>query len=145
MLKIAKSLVTIYPHLNADLLYAGIALHDLGKTVELSGPVVANYTVEGKLLGHISIAQAMIYEAAKELNIEGIFVCIGQEPNYAYYQNLGLNTDGKGIIVDNNMKTSKEGIYAIGDSVSKDLYQVVNAVSEGAIAAVSLNKELNGR
>ena len=71
MLKIAKSLVTIYPHLNADLLYAGIALHDLGKTVELSGPVVANYTVEGKLLGHISIAQAMIYETAKELNIEG--------------------------------------------------------------------------
>ncbi|MEG0368317.1 MAG: HD domain-containing protein [Coprobacillus sp.] len=71
MLQIADSLVHIYPQLNADLIYAGIALHDLGKTVELSGPVVPSYTLEGKLLGHISIAQAMISEAAKELNIEG--------------------------------------------------------------------------
>lgn len=78
----------------------------------------------------------------KELNVEGIFVCIGQEPNYAYYQNLGLNTDDKGIIVDNNMKTSKDGIYAVGDAISKDLYQVVNAVSEGAVAATNIIKQL---
>lgn len=78
----------------------------------------------------------------KELNVEGIFVCIGQEPNYAYYQKLGLNTDDNGIIVDNNMKTSKNGIYAVGDAISKDLYQVVNAVAEGAVAATSLIKEI---
>lgn len=78
----------------------------------------------------------------KELNVEGTFVCIGQEPNYAYYQNLGLNTDNKGIIVNNNMKTSKDGIYAVGDAISKDLYQVVNAVSEGAVAATRIIKEL---
>lgn len=71
MLRIADSLVVIYPQLNSDLIYAGILLHDLGKTVELSGPVVPSYTLEGKLLGHISISQAMIYDAAKELNIEG--------------------------------------------------------------------------
>lgn len=71
MLKIAESIVQIYPELNADLIYAGISLHDLGKTVELSGPVVPSYTLEGKLLGHISISQAMIYETARELNIEG--------------------------------------------------------------------------
>ena len=71
MLRIAKSLITIYPQLNADLIYAGIILHDLGKTVELSGPVVPKYTLEGKLLGHISIAQAMVLEASKTLNIEG--------------------------------------------------------------------------
>ena len=79
---------------------------------------------------------------AKEISVEGIFVCIGQEPNYAYYQNLGLNTDDKGIIVDNNMKTSKDGIYAVGDAISKDLYQVVNAVAEGAVAATCIIKEL---
>ena len=71
MLKLADSMLDIYPSLNADLMYAGILLHDLGKTVELSGPVVPTYTLEGKMLGHISIAQAMVYEAAKELNIEG--------------------------------------------------------------------------
>lgn len=71
MLKIADSLIKIYPQLNVDLIYSGILLHDLGKTVELSGPVVPSYTVEGKLLGHISIAQAMVNETAKELNIQG--------------------------------------------------------------------------
>lgn len=71
MLKVADALISIYPQLNADLIYAGIVLHDLGKTVELSGPVVPSYTLEGKLLGHISIAQAMVYEAAQELNITG--------------------------------------------------------------------------
>ncbi len=71
MLKIAESLIQIYPELNKDLMYSGILLHDLGKTIELSGPVVPTYTLEGKLLGHISMSQAMVYETAKELDIEG--------------------------------------------------------------------------
>lgn len=71
MLKIAEALCVLYPSLNKDLLYSGIILHDLGKTIELSGPVVPEYTVEGKLLGHISISQAMIKETADELHIEG--------------------------------------------------------------------------
>lgn len=71
MLKVADALLGIYPELNGDLMFAGIVLHDLGKIRELSGPVVPSYTVEGKLLGHISIGQAMVYQAAKELNIEG--------------------------------------------------------------------------
>ena len=49
MLKVAESFCTLYPSLNKDLLYSGITLHDLGKTVELSGPVVPEYTLEGKL------------------------------------------------------------------------------------------------
>lgn len=71
MLKLAESFCNIYPTLNKDLLYSGIILHDLGKTVELSGPVVPEYTLEGKLLGHISISNAMIKETADRLHIEG--------------------------------------------------------------------------
>lgn len=71
MLKIAKSLCDIYPQLNKDLLYAGIILHDIGKIRELSGPVGTSYTVEGTLLGHISIMVGEIDEIAKQLNITG--------------------------------------------------------------------------
>ena len=71
MLKVAESFCTLYPTLNKDLLYSGITLHDLGKTIELSGPVVPEYTLEGKLLGHISISNAMIKETANKLHIEG--------------------------------------------------------------------------
>jgi 3'-5' exoribonuclease len=71
MLKVAKSICDIYPTLNRSLLYSAIILHDLGKVKELSGPVATTYTVEGNLLGHISIASEEVAEAARELKIEG--------------------------------------------------------------------------
>lgn len=71
MLRVAKSICEIYPLLNRSLLYSAIILHDLGKVRELSGPVATSYTVEGNLLGHISIASDEIAETARELNIEG--------------------------------------------------------------------------
>lgn len=78
MLKIAKSLCNIYPDLNKDLLYAGIILHDIGKIHELSGAVATSYTVEGTLLGHISIMVGEIKEVAAQLKIEGEEVLILQ-------------------------------------------------------------------
>ncbi|AYU55567.1 3'-5' exoribonuclease YhaM [Staphylococcus debuckii] len=71
MLKIAKSLCDIYPLLNRSLLYSGVILHDIGKVKELSGPVATSYTVEGNLLGHISLASEEVSQTAEELGIEG--------------------------------------------------------------------------
>lgn len=71
MLKLGKALCEIYPSLNKDLLYAGIILHDVGKVFELSGPIATTYTVEGNLLGHISIMVTEISKTADELEITG--------------------------------------------------------------------------
>lgn len=71
MLQIAKGLCEIYPNLNKSLLYSGIILHDMGKVRELSGPIATSYTLEGNLLGHISIASEEVVEAARELGIQG--------------------------------------------------------------------------
>lgn len=71
MLKVAQRLVEIYPILNKDLLYCGIILHDLGKTVEFDGPIATNYTVEGELIGHISIMCSEISVISHKLGIEG--------------------------------------------------------------------------
>lgn len=71
MLRLGKALLGIYPTLNKDLLYAGIILHDIGKVFELSGPIATTYTVEGNLLGHISIMVTEISKTADELEIEG--------------------------------------------------------------------------
>lgn len=65
MIELALKLIELYPSLNRDLLLSGIVLHDLGKITELNGPVATEYTVEGKLLGHISIIHSEIYEYAK--------------------------------------------------------------------------------
>lgn len=78
MLKLAKSVVDLYPSLDRDLLYAGVILHDLGKVTELSGPVATAYTAEGNLIGHISIMVNEIGQMAKELGIEGEEVMVLQ-------------------------------------------------------------------
>lgn len=95
MLKVADALMSVYSELNADLLYAGILLHDIGKTVELSGPVVPSYTFEGQMLGHISIAQSMVYAAAKELNIEGEEVTLLQHMILSHH---GKNEFGSPVL-----------------------------------------------
>ena len=71
MLKLAKAVCDYYPLLNRELLYTGVILHDIGKCRELSGPVITEYTTEGKLLGHISIMQAEVDAIAKENGLEG--------------------------------------------------------------------------
>lgn len=90
---------------------------------------------------------SIVLDDNRKINVSAIFVCIGQESSSAYYQNLELDSDNKGIIVDDNMKTSSKNVYAVGDCISKNLYQVVTATSEGAIAATnivkSIRKEVN--
>lgn len=69
MILLGKYVCSMFSFLNQDLLIAGIILHDLGKLEELSGPVITEYTMPGKLLGHISIMQAEVAQLAKEANI----------------------------------------------------------------------------
>ncbi|WP_163654440.1 3'-5' exoribonuclease YhaM [Listeria sp. PSOL-1] len=69
MLRLAKAISDLYPSINRDLLYAGVILHDLGKVIELSGPVSTTYTLEGNLIGHISIVVEEVSKVATELDI----------------------------------------------------------------------------
>jgi 3'-5' exoribonuclease len=78
MLDLAKAIANLYPSLDKDLLYAGVILHDLGKVIELSGPISTTYTVAGNLLGHISIMVNEIGKAAEHLGITGEEVVILQ-------------------------------------------------------------------
>ena len=67
MLDISENLCSLYPQLNRDLLISGVLLHDIGKITELSGPIATEYTLQGKLLGHISVMNAKIAQVAAEL------------------------------------------------------------------------------
>lgn len=60
ILRLARSVINQYSGINQSLLYAGALLHDLGKTVELSGAVGTQYTTTGKLIGHISLIDGEI-------------------------------------------------------------------------------------
>ncbi|MHA3066411.1 3'-5' exoribonuclease YhaM family protein [Lacticaseibacillus saniviri] len=69
ILRLAQSVVNQYSSVNKSLLYAGAILHDMGKTIEMTGPVSTEYTLAGNLIGHIVLVDEAIVEAAKELKI----------------------------------------------------------------------------
>lgn len=73
---------------------------------------------------------------------DGLFILNGYTPNSEFINNLDLKLDNGYIVVDKNMKTNIDGIYASGDIIKKDLYQIVTAASEGAVAAISIIKDL---
>ena len=79
------------------------------------------------------------YEAPEGTSF-GIFVFAGYVPDTEWLEGF-VELDGQGyIITDRNQKTSVDGIYAAGDVCVKNLRQVVTAVSDGAVAATSLER-----
>ncbi len=63
----AQVLLPLYPDVNADLIYAGVFLHDIGKTAELSSSTSINYTDRGMLVGHITMATIWIQTKAQQV------------------------------------------------------------------------------
>ena len=88
MLNLANQIANLYPCINKDLLFGGIILHDLGKIVELSGPIATEYTLKGKLLGHISIIQTDIVNAAEKHNINSEIVTVLQHMVLSHHGKL---------------------------------------------------------
>jgi 3'-5' exoribonuclease len=70
LVRVCRAIVPFYPEVDPDLLITGAILHDIGKVRELSWKSSFNYTLEGQLIGHISIAQGMLQERIAALNAE---------------------------------------------------------------------------
>jgi 3'-5' exoribonuclease len=62
LVRVCRATAPFYPEVDADLLVTGAILHDIGKTRELSWGTTFGYTLEGQMIGHISIAQGMLRE-----------------------------------------------------------------------------------
>jgi 3'-5' exoribonuclease len=67
MLRVAVAILPLYPDVQSDLVLAGIVLHDIGKTEELSYDMAFSYTDSGQLIGHISKTIIMINQKADSL------------------------------------------------------------------------------
>lgn len=80
----------------------------------------------------------------REKNIikaEGMFIYIGFEPAISFLSNLNIEKKNGYIVVNENMKTSINNIYACGDVIAKDVYQITTAVGEASIAATTYLRE----
>ena len=93
-----------------------------------------------------SIKLSKEHKGSKLLNLDGLFIEIGSEPNKDLALKIGIKTDKRGyIMVDQAQKTNIDGIWAAGDCTtnSNGFRQIATAVSEGAIAANDIFKTIN--
>ena len=76
------------------------------------------------------------FEDGTNLEIDGIFVALGEAGGADFAKKMGVLTNGDNIIVDENMETNIKGLYSCGNSTG-GLLQVCKAVYEGAKAGLS--------
>ena len=77
------------------------------------------------------------------LDVAGVFMFVGQEPDDDCVRGLVKAEKGGWIITNDKMETSIEGIFAAGDVRSKYLRQVITAASDGAVAAMAASSYIN--
>lgn len=97
------------------------------------------YTVTYAKFCNNRTGEEWIHEAEEGF---GIFVFAGYVPNTAWITEAVEKDEQGYLLTDRNQKTNLEGVYAAGDVCVKNLRQVVTAVSDGALAATSLEREV---
>lgn len=105
------------------------------------------YSVVEEIKGIQTVERVVLRDTrdstTRELDVDGVFIYIGTEPSSELVANL-VELDAQGyVITDEEMRTSQPGLFAAGDVRKKLLRQVVTAVADGAIAAVSAEKYLS--
>ncbi|MFH1577169.1 MAG: thioredoxin-disulfide reductase [Candidatus Margulisiibacteriota bacterium] len=106
------------------------------------------HSVVEKIGGQKKVEEVTLNDLASgkkiKVQIDGVFVYIGSKPNTDLVKDV-VKLDKYGfIITDKNMKTSATGIFAAGDVRATPLRQIVTAASDGAIAAESARKYIEG-
>lgn len=82
------------------------------------------------------IVTGITLEDGRSISVDGVFIAVGMVPVTEAVKSVVTLDDNGYIIAGENGKTSAEGFFAAGDVRTKELRQIITAVSDGANAAV---------
>ena len=136
---LAKFAYKIYMIVRKDSLHVEKELENklkLYKNVE----IIYNTKVT-KLNGNEKL-ESVILNDKEELRVTGLFIYIGYEPNISYLKDFDIFDNNGYIIVDKNYETKVNGLYAVGDSIKREYYQIIMAMASGAEAALNVAASL---
>lgn len=83
--------------------------------------------------------QSVEFEDGTRIDVDGIFIAIGEAGGSDFAKKIGVMLDKDNIIVDENMQTNVEGLYSCGN-VTGEMLQVCKAIYEGAKAGLAAAK-----
>ena len=96
---------------------------------------VINYIINDEYICGVEL------KSGNKIFCDCVFLAIGSIPNSELFG--GIKDNGY-IVVDTNYETSEKDVYASGDVIKKNLYQLITASSEGASVADNIIKKVNG-
>ncbi len=98
--------------------------------------------IQGDDLVHSAVLENVKTNEISNLAVNGVFPYIGIVPNVEHISGQVELDAGGFIITDETMKTSIDGVFAVGDVRKTPLRQVITAASDGAVGAVYAVKYL---
>lgn len=91
-----------------------------------------------EIVGCEGMVSKVVLDNGNEIPMDGVFIDVGYEPCSEIVKNVGVEMDLENqIIVDKEMKTNIEGIFAAGDVTNSLLKQAITAAADGAKACWS--------
>lgn len=114
-----------------------------GKIVVYKGAQIKELLMDAE---NISGAKIIFNDSREDIDIlsPAIFEFIGLVPNTKWLDGSGVETNDRGeIIVDKNLKTSLDLVYATGDAIEDAKKQIIIAAGNGALAALNISKKLS--
>lgn len=86
------------------------------------------------------------YKNQKELQVDGVFIEIGQMPGSYLVERLGVKVNEKNeIIINKDSETNVDGVFAAGDVTNTKFKQGIVAAAEGSTASFSLYKYIKSK
>jgi thioredoxin reductase (NADPH) len=101
--------------------------------------IIGTNTVEGIRVRNLQSGEE------KVIPVSGVFVYVGVKPSSYLVRDLAELDQHGYVITDEKMATKTPGLFAAGDVRRKPLRQIVTAVADGAVAALSAEKYLRGQ
>ena len=77
----------------------------------------------------------------EEMTVDWVVICVGTIPNTELARKMGLDMVGDFVKVDDQMRTSRKGIFACGDIIPGPRH-LINAAAEGALAGMAVSEYL---
>ncbi len=97
--------------------------------------VILEKTEIKKLTYDNSQLNSVILNNDEVLNIQGLFIAIGGKPKVDF---INVDMENGYIKVNEKMETSLPNVYACGDVIKKNYYQIATAINDGVIAALAI-------